>query len=583
MTVIARKLYIVYKIINIEYLYSHPGIGDKLQALIPLVRQSVSSERDQMVIFVKTRTGAEDLLRELKEKVLLPLQVGEGSIGVLHGKLAGETRPLGPKGLEYDRKNVEMRLEVITRLKKKELRVLLATDVFARGIDAPGIDTVINYDLPVDDNTGDIETYFHRIGRCGRKGVSGISITLVQGSQDTQMLEAIKNICQNESPPDWVAKDESGRPVEEAVKEIPHALKDEDKEKFVKDLWTSFLRKRNPGETLASAFEQLAIKSAVPTSGALGDESDVKADIDDDEYHPDDNYDNDATILAVTNETPDIDEYHPNDFKLGEIEVVVPIDQIAQFFQGAVEVVPPPSDGVPAVLPTLPGSAPVASSNIETWESLGLPGHSIRAIESIGDRKGIHGPYEIQKTAIPQVLRGHHVIAQAPTGTGKSLAFVICMLNSVDPTLGHVQAISLSPTKDLVVQTMQDWFEPLIATGQFGDVRAHICMGGWDKPPKAPGGRFIRQHIILGTPDRIRNMIQNKDFDPQHVHTICLDEADELVRGKDAGDKVGSSKEIIKSIKGARKHVGNASPQILCFSATFPAKLVVELTEFIEK
>ena len=185
----------------------------------------------------------------------------------------------------------------------------------------------------------------------------------------------------------------------------------------------------------------------------------------------------------------------------------------------------------------------------------------------------------VQILAIPEISDGNHIIAQAPTGTGKSLAFVISILSNINRDSNHVQAICLSPTKDLAFQTLEDWFKPLIASGGFGDIRAHICVGGFEKPPMSPQGR-INQHILVGTPDCIYNMMnaRKKPFEPQHVKFICLDEADDLVRGEGASTKLGSTKQIIRSINPR----GRESPcQILCFSATFPVSLTEHLKESI--
>ena len=89
---------------------------------------------------------------------------------------------------------VEERTEILKRFKDGDERVLITTNVMARGIDVEQVTVVINYDLPYDVNTRDVdyETYLHRIGRTGRFGKSGLAINLVDGRQTMGFIRQLE-------------------------------------------------------------------------------------------------------------------------------------------------------------------------------------------------------------------------------------------------------------------------------------------------------------------------------------------------------------------------------------------------------
>lgn len=122
----------------------------------------------QSMIFCHTRRTASWLAEKMKE---------DGhSVALLSGELS-----------------VEERAEVIKSFRNGKEKVLITTNVSARGIDVEQITVVVNFDLPVDVNgRADCETYLHRIGRTGRFGKNGIAVNFVDGSRSMRVLEAIK-------------------------------------------------------------------------------------------------------------------------------------------------------------------------------------------------------------------------------------------------------------------------------------------------------------------------------------------------------------------------------------------------------
>lgn len=123
----------------------------------------------QSIIFVHSRKTADELQEHMKK---------EGhTISVLHGGLEPEDRD-----------------KVIDEYRKGETKVLISTNVLARGIDILQVSLVVNFDIPLDaDNKPDCETYLHRIGRTGRFGRSGVSINFVHDKRSMDNMMAIQN------------------------------------------------------------------------------------------------------------------------------------------------------------------------------------------------------------------------------------------------------------------------------------------------------------------------------------------------------------------------------------------------------
>lgn len=125
-------------------------LSHKLQLLDHVLRDV---SLDQAIVFTSTKRGADDLAEMLSEKGF--------SAAALHGDM-----------------NQRQRTRTLSQLQKRQLRILVATDVAARGIDVQGISHAVNFDLPMQ-----AEDYVHRIGRTGRAGRSGLAFTLATHSE----------------------------------------------------------------------------------------------------------------------------------------------------------------------------------------------------------------------------------------------------------------------------------------------------------------------------------------------------------------------------------------------------------------
>ena len=134
-----------------------------------LERLIVDLGMQQVIVFCKTKQSADQVARDLARRGL--------SVSAIHGDKSQQTR-----------------LEVLSQFKAGSLRVLVATDVAARGLDIAELPFVVNYEMPVQ-----AEDYVHRIGRTGRAGADGVAISMMDESEQ-KMYNAIKALTGNELP-----------------------------------------------------------------------------------------------------------------------------------------------------------------------------------------------------------------------------------------------------------------------------------------------------------------------------------------------------------------------------------------------
>ena len=133
-------------------------------------------------------------------------------------------------------------------------------------------------------------------------------------------------------------------------------------------------------------------------------------------------------------------------------------------------------------------------------------------------------PTPIQSELIPALLAGHDVIGQSQTGSGKTAAFGLPILQTLQTGQRHVQSLIMAPTRELAIQVAE-------AMGQYGrgvGVRVLAVYGG--QPYITQISRLKKGvDVVVGTPGRLLDLIQRKSLDLQHVSTVVLDEADEML------------------------------------------------------
>lgn len=159
--------------------------------------------------------------------------------------------------------------------------------------------------------------------------------------------------------------------------------------------------------------------------------------------------------------------------------------------------------------------------SIKTFEALNLKQQLLKGVYEMG----FNAPSKIQETALPILLADppQNMIAQSQSGTGKTAAFVLAMLSRVDPSLNHPQALCLSPTYELAIQTG----EVAARMGQFcDDIRFRYAVRGEDLPRDTK----IEDHIIIGTPGKVLDWATKyKFFELNKITVFVLDEADVMI------------------------------------------------------
>lgn len=154
------------------------------------------------------------------------------------------------------------------------------------------------------------------------------------------------------------------------------------------------------------------------------------------------------------------------------------------------------------------------------FEEFNLRPELVQAITALGYTQ----PTPIQAGIIPLMQEGHDVTGQAQTGTGKTAAFALPILNRIDPEQFLPQALVVAPTRELALQVT----EMIQSLGQFMGVRVLTVYGGTSYTQQLNQLRRGVQ-VVVGTPGRILDLIKRGRLDLTEVHTVVLDEADEML------------------------------------------------------
>lgn len=145
-------------------------------------------------------------------------------------------------------------------------------------------------------------------------------------------------------------------------------------------------------------------------------------------------------------------------------------------------------------------------------------------IQSAVVAAGFETPSPIQEMTIPLALEGKDVIGQAQTGTGKTAAFGLPTLNKIRTEENTIQALVIAPTRELAVQSQEELFR----FGRDKGVKVRSVYGG-SSIEKQIKALKSGAHIVVGTPGRLLDLIKRKALKLDHVETLILDEADEML------------------------------------------------------
>ena len=199
---------------------------------------------------------------------------------------------------------------------------------------------------------------------------------------------------------------------------------------------------------------------------------------------------------------------------------------------------------------------------IEKWDEFDLDTSLLRGIYSFG----FENPSQIQKTAILPMIENHDVIAQAPSGTGKTGAFTVGILQRIDLSKKKTQAIILAPTHELVRQISS----VITGIGSMMDgLVIKTLVGGTSVAEDAVDLRENVPHVIIGSVGRVNDMVRRKNIKMNDIKMFVLDEADEML----SGGFIESVHSMFQSL--------NADVQVAIFSATMPQEMLELANKFM--
>ena len=202
------------------------------------------------------------------------------------------------------------------------------------------------------------------------------------------------------------------------------------------------------------------------------------------------------------------------------------------------------------------------TESVDNFDDMNLKEELLRGIYGYGFEK----PSVIQQKGILPVLKKKDTIAQAQSGTGKTGAFAIGILQLVDPLSNNTQALVLAPTRELAQQIQR----VMMCLGEYLKVVVYSCTGGTNI---AEDRKRLKEgvHVVVGTPGRVHDMMKKEFLKTEHLKIIVLDEADEML-GRGFKDQIH---EIFKLIPG--------DIQVALFSATMPPDILKLSEQFMRE
>ncbi len=203
---------------------------------------------------------------------------------------------------------------------------------------------------------------------------------------------------------------------------------------------------------------------------------------------------------------------------------------------------------VPIATITMPNQTQATGTG---FNGLGIAPKLLESLE----RNGYTEPTPIQAKAIPVAIEGKDVIGIAQTGTGKTLAFGIPMIQRLAITKGR--GLVILPTRELALQVEESFAK----FGRHLNLRTAVLIGGASMKMQL-GMLYRKPHIIIGTPGRINDHIEQRTLKLDDVHTLVLDEADRML-------DMGFEPQIRRILQAVPK-----DRQTMLFSATMPSEII---------
>lgn len=181
---------------------------------------------------------------------------------------------------------------------------------------------------------------------------------------------------------------------------------------------------------------------------------------------------------------------------------------------------------------------------------------------------GFREPTEVQERLIPLIQKGKSVVGQSQTGTGKTHTFLLPLMDQIDATREEVQLVVTAPSRELATQIYQAARQ--IASFAKPEIRVTNFVGGTDKQRQIERLTHQQPHVVIGTPGRILDMLNEQALDIHTAQAFVVDEADMTL-------DMGFLSEV--------DQIAGRLPeklQILVFSATIPEKLRPFLRKYLE-
>lgn len=372
---------------------------EKLDVLMHFLN---SREGERGIIFCKTKAAVNKLAKNLA--------IHKFSSGALHGSL---TQPIRDRIMGG-------------QFREGHIKILVATDLAARGLDVKEISYVVNYHLP------DVyETYVHRSGRTARAGANGFSLTVLQKEEEKEIAD-----FENELG----LKFTKFKKADAASIEENNSL-----------LWAKKIFKTKPNHTIPAEFR--------------------------DKIH---------TVFHHLTKEELVDKILAN--HLGQtknIGSVSPEDKTLRFNR------------------TKNSMANIIKNRADILEKL-----------------NIHQLNPMQEEALSVIQNTTNTVLLSPTGTGKTLAFLLPLIDKLDPELEEIQALILVPSRELAIQ-----IEQVIRSMGGSGYKVNAVYGGRAMSKDKIELKHIPA-ILIGTPGRIADHFDNERFSTNFIKTLVLDEFD---------------------------------------------------------
>jgi len=199
---------------------------------------------------------------------------------------------------------------------------------------------------------------------------------------------------------------------------------------------------------------------------------------------------------------------------------------------------------------------------VDNFDNMDLKENLLRGIYAYGFEK----PSSIQQRAIMPFAKGHDLIAQAQSGTGKTATFTIGALQRLDETKLECQALILAPTRELAKQTQK----VVLALGDYLDIVCHACIGGTRVSDDID---ILKKgvHVVVGTPGRVSDLLERGHLHTDTIQSFILDEADEML-------SMGFKDQIYDIFVTLPQTI-----QVCLFSATMPTEALEITDKFMNK